>query len=123
MDGARFDTLTRTLLGSRSRRQAIGLALATLLGGAGELAAKHGNGGKDRHDRHDRHERRRRRRHRDRPTPRRNGCQVRCGGEKRMCRIRCRRFGIFARDCKDGCKIRRKACHNRCTFHPVRSRF
>mgnify|MGYP000939478031 CR=1 FL=1 len=30
MDGARFDTLTRTLLGSRSRRQAIGLALAAM---------------------------------------------------------------------------------------------
>lgn len=123
MDGARFDTLTRTLLGSRSRRQAIGMALAALLGSAGELTAKDGHDRRDRHDRHDRHRRRRQRRHRYRPSRRRNGCQVRCGGEKRMCRVRCRRYGVFARDCKDGCQIRRKACHERCKFHPVRSRF
>ena len=53
---------------------------------------------------------------------RRTICKVRCGGEKRLCRTRCRYKGIAAKDCRDACNIRRDVCHEVCDFHPLRSR-
>jgi hypothetical protein len=53
---------------------------------------------------------------------RRNACNVRCGGDRRMCRIDCRDWGEAERACKRACTKLRDACFELCEYKPLRSR-
>ncbi|MGH2616062.1 MAG: hypothetical protein ACRDJC_12540 [Thermomicrobiales bacterium] len=55
---------------------------------------------------------------------RRNICQLRCGGDRRLCRNDCRHdyYGAAERQCKRGCNRIRDACHKVCEYRPLRSR-
>lgn len=58
----------------------------------------------------------------DAEARRRNACQMRCGGDRRMCRIDCRDWGEAEKACKRACNKLRDACFELCEFTPVRSR-
>src|SRR4051812_37431963 len=99
MDEQRLDTLARHINATGSRRSVLSAALLSLgvtplwlAGAAGDAEARS------------------------------TFCKVRCGGERRLCRTRCRYKGIAAKDCRDGCNVRRDGCHKVCDFHPLRSR-
>ena len=49
-----------------------------------------------------------------RASARRNLCQLRCGGERRMCKLDCRDKGDAARECKRICNLVRDVCFERC---------
>jgi hypothetical protein len=100
MDEQRFDTVARRVHTSGSRRGVLTAALLSL-GVAPFWLANTA----------------------DDAEARRTICEARCGGEKRLCRTRCRSKGIAAKDCRDGCNIRRNVCHKVCSFHPTRSRY
>jgi hypothetical protein len=102
MDGARFDAMTRGIRRSHSRRSALGVALAILLGGAAPGLASHRN---------------------EDPPRRRNACQVRCGLEQRLCKADCRDKGVAEKDCKRLCKVTRDGCFLRCEFRGPRERW
>ncbi len=53
---------------------------------------------------------------------RRNACQVRCGGDRRMCRIDCRDWGSAEKACKRACNKLRDACFELCDYKPLRFR-
>lgn len=58
----------------------------------------------------------------DAEARRRNACQMRCGGDRRMCRVDCRDWGSAEKACKRACNKLRDACFDLCEFTPVRSR-
>src|SRR3954465_12765950 len=99
MDEQRFDTVARRIHAFGTRRSVLTTALLSLSVAPFWLASNA-----------------------DDAEARRTICEVRCGGEKRLCRTRCRYKGIAAKDCRDGCNIRRDVCDKVCGFHPVRSR-
>jgi hypothetical protein len=98
MDEQRFDAVTRQINASGSRRSVLGATLLAVGMATGWLASDA-----------------------DDAAARRTICKVRCGGERRQCRTRCRFKGIAAKDCRDACNITRDVCHKVCDFHPVRS--
>jgi hypothetical protein len=102
MDGARFDAMTRGLRASLSRRGALGIAAAAILGGAVRGLASHRG---------------------DDPPRRRNACQVRCGLEQRLCKVGCRDMGVATNECKRLCKVTRDGCFLRCEFRGPRERW
>lgn len=53
---------------------------------------------------------------------RRNACHVRCGGDRRMCRIDCRDWGEAEKACKRACNKLRDACFELCEYKPLRAR-
>lgn len=100
MDEQRFDTVARRIHASGSRRSVLTAALLSLSVAPfwlDEIA--------------------------ENAEARHTICAVRCGGERRLCRTRCRAKGIAAKDCRDGCDVRRDVCDKVCRFHPTRSRF
>ncbi len=99
MDEQRLDTLARQINASGTRRSLLSSALLSL-GVAPLLVAGASSDAEARS----------------------TFCKVRCGGERRLCRTRCRYKGIAAKDCRDGCNVRRDVCHKVCDFHPLRSR-
>jgi hypothetical protein len=99
MDEQRLDIVARQINASGSRRSLLSAALLSLGVAPFWLAGSAGDA-----------------------EARSTFCKVRCGGEKRLCRTRCRFKGIAAKDCRDACNIRRDVCHKVCDFHPLRSR-
>lgn len=94
MDGQRFDGIARQIGQSLSRRGMMGLAggaAAMWLASPEEVAA------------------------------RRHACQVRCGGDKRLCKAECRNAPI-EKQCKKTCDTLRNQCFGRCEFKPLRRR-
>jgi hypothetical protein len=92
MDDRRFDAMVRQLGESRSRR---GVVRGVTIAAASALLVSVGW----------------------RPpeaSARRNLCQLRCGGERRMCQQDCRDKGAATRECKRICKLVRDVCFERC---------
>ena len=100
MDEQRVDTVARRIQASGSRRGLLATALLSL-GVAPFWLANTADAAAARH----------------------TICAVHCGGERRLCRTRCRSKGIAAKDCRGGCDVRRDVCDKVCRFHPMRSRY
>jgi len=100
MDGTRIDALARKAGAMPSRRTllqmgvraALGVAIAALSSRPEDVAAG------------------------------RNACEVRCGGDRRLCRADCRDKGVSERQCKRTCDIWRDFCNDHCAFKPLRKR-
>ena len=83
-----------------SRRGAVGAALAAAIGAVGSALGRVP----------------------DVEVKRRNACHVRCGGDRRLCRLDCRDWGSAEKGCKRACNKLRDACFVRCEYKPIRFR-
>ena len=96
MDHARWDALTRSANDDLTRRGALRTGLGLLLGAwlvQGSTS----------------------------DSAARNACQIRCGGERRLCKGECR-DNVNPRQCKRTCEAWNKECLNHCEFKSLRRR-
>ena len=96
MDHARWDALTRSASDHLSRRNTLRTGLGFL---AGALLL---NGTRS-------------------DMSARNACQVRCGGDRRVCKGECR-DNVNPRQCKKTCEAWHGECLNHCEFKSLRRR-
>jgi hypothetical protein len=96
MDHARWDALTRSTTDLLSRRGTVRTGMSIL---AGALLLNRAQG----------------------DTSARNACQVRCGGDRRVCKGECR-DNVNPKQCKKTCRAWHKECLNHCEFKSARRR-
>ena len=97
MDHERWDALTRSTHDHLTRRGAVRAGLGVVLGVAGLVAGRADN------------------------AAARDACQIRCGGERRLCKGECR-DNVNPRQCKRTCEAWNDECLNHCEFKPLRRR-
>jgi hypothetical protein len=96
LDHARWDALTRSTHDHLSRRGTVRTGIAVLIG---TLLA-----------------------HRIQvDASARNGCQVRCGGDRRVCKGECR-DNVNPKQCKKTCEAWHSECLDHCEFKSLRRR-
>jgi hypothetical protein len=96
MDHARWDALTRSANAQLTRRGSLRTGMSVLLG---TLLLNHTSG----------------------DTSARNACQVRCGGDRRVCKGECR-DNVNPKQCKKTCEAWHGQCLNHCEFKSLRRR-
>ena len=96
MDHARWDALTRSTTAHLSRRGTLRTGISILTGSLLLTYTQRG-------------------------ASARNACQVRCGGDRRVCKGECR-DNVNPKQCKKTCEAWHGECLNHCEFKSLRRR-